>query len=127
MTINLPPVFQILSNSAAVTDIVGTNPVRIFLFSAPQGTENPYIVYHLPNRVPENLLAQVPKVDFDRVQFDVYAQDAIQTLDLCAAVRDALEPHGHLVLMLEMERLEPENLTRWVMDFNFWTGRDETN
>lgn len=122
--INLPPVFPILSAAPAVTNIIGTKPVRCFLFgTAPQGTQQPYVVWSIPSRVPENHLNKLPVVDFDRVQLDVYATDPIKCLELCKAIRDALEPHGHMVLMFDMGKEETENLNRWVMDFNFWTAR----
>ena len=121
---NLPPVFTTLKNDTNVTQYIGTNPTRCYLFgTAPQGAAEPYVVWHLPSSVPENHLDRLPVVDFDRVQLDVYAVDPLDCLNLCAAIRDALEPLGHMVLKLDMGKEEPENLHRWILQFNFWTAR----
>jgi hypothetical protein len=121
---NLPPVFTTLKASSAVTDIIGTNPTRCYLFgTAPQNTPEPYVVWSLPSSTPENHLDKLPVVDFDRVQLDVYAVNPLDCLNLCAAIRDALEPLGHMVLKLDMGKEEPENLCRWILQFNFWTAR----
>lgn len=121
---NLPPVFTTLKNSSAVTNLIGTNPTRCYLFgTAPQGTQQPYVVWSLPSSVPENHLDRLPVVDFDRVQLDVYATNPLDCLNLCKAIRDALEPLGHMVLKLDMGKEEPSNLHRWILQFNFWTAR----
>lgn len=121
---NLPPIFTLLKASSAVTQIIGTNPTRCFLFgTAPQNTPEPYVTWHLPSSTPQNQLDRLPVVDFDRVQLDVFAVNPLDCLNLCAAIRDALEPHGHMVLKLDMGKEEPENLHRWILQFNFWTAR----
>ena len=121
---NLPPIFTTLSNDSNVTQYIGTNPTRCYLFgTAPQNTDEPYVVWHLPSSVPENHLDKLPVVDFDRVQLDVFAVNPLDCLNLCEAIRDALEPLGHMVLKLDMGKDEPANLHRWILQFNFWTAR----
>ena len=121
---NLPPVFSLLQASGSVTNIIGASPTRAYLFgTAPQNTPEPYLTWQLPVSVPENHLDRLPVVDNDRVQIDLWAQDPNDCINLAGAVRDALEPHAHMITKLNMGMDADSNLHRWVLEFTFWTPR----
>ena len=121
---NLPPVFALLSGESSITDILGTAPTRVYLFgAAPQNTPQPYVTWSLPVSNPENSMSELPRVDRDRVQIDVWAQSPTVCIQLCGLIRDALEPHAHMINRLNMGMDPDTNLHRWVLEFTFWTGR----
>ena len=119
----LPPVFQTLKASAAVKNIVGQNPPRIYRHgSAPQDTSQPYITWFaLP--APENTLSELPIVDRVSVQIDCWHQTDAGVETLAVAVRDAIEPHAHMTATL-MDLREPETrLYRISLTFDWWLDR----
>jgi len=81
-------VYNILSNDAAVTAIVGT---RIYPVIARQQDQEPYVVYSVVNDIPHDTKTGVSRVDFVRVQFNMVAADYSQLEDLSAAIRSALD------------------------------------
>lgn len=81
-------VYNILSNDAAVTAIVGT---RIYPVVARQQDQEPYVVYSVVNDIPHDTKTGVSRVDFVRVQFNMVAADYSQLEDLSAAIRSALD------------------------------------
>ena len=122
---NLPPVFTILSGDTNVTDIIGVNPTRCYLFAAaPQNTQQPFVTWHVSTSTPENHLDRLPVVDQDRVQVDCWATSPTVCIQLAGAVRDALELHTHMITKLNMGKDPDTNLHRWVLEFTFWTGRN---
>ena len=93
-----PPVFQICAADSAVTALLGTGPTRLFPFGqAPQGVTLPYAVWQTVSGLPENYLGQVPDLDSYTVQIDVYAGRGSEARQVAAALRDAIEPHAHVV------------------------------
>lgn len=93
-----PPVFQICAASAAVTALIGTNPVRLYPFGeAPQGVVYPYAAWQLVTGTPENYLGDLPDADNFTVQIDVYADTAASARNVAKALRDAIEPVAYVV------------------------------
>jgi hypothetical protein len=93
----LAPIFEICSASTAVTDLIGTNPVRLFPFGeAPQGVQAPYVVWQNIGGSPENYLGTLPDADGYSVQMDVYGVDAADALNVAMAIRDTVEPVGYV-------------------------------
>ena len=92
-----PPVFQTLKAAQAVKDIVGTNPPRIFRHGrAPQDNTRPYVTW-LVFGTPENQLSGTPPVDRVSVQVDAWHQTDAGVVLLAEAIRDAIEPHAHMI------------------------------
>lgn len=125
----LPAVFQMLKASTAVKAIVGTNPPRIYRHgSAPQRPDNlplsdPYITWQIISGVPENNLSDLPPVDRMSVQVDCWHQTDAGVDTLATAVRDALEPHGHMTgVIVDLQEFETQ-LYRMGMQFDFFTDR----
>jgi len=122
--VNIPPVFTLLAGESSITDILGIAPTRVYLFgTAPQNTPQPYVTWQLPVSNPENHLSKLPVVDRDRVQIDVWAQDPTVCIQLCGLIRDALEPHAHMINRFNMGHDPQTNLHRWILEFTFWTPR----
>lgn len=87
-----PPIFAVAAATPAVTALIGTNPVRIYLFGeATQATAKPYAVWQMVFGNPENYLAGVPDTDSYGIQIDVYGNTAAQSRNVARALRDAFE------------------------------------
>lgn len=117
----LPPVFQTLKASAAVKDIVGTNPPRIYRHgAAPQNTDKPYITWQLISGVPENNLSDLPPVDRQSVQVDCWHQTDSGIETLADAVRDAIEPVAHMTAAITDLREPETRIFRISLAFDFF-------
>jgi len=120
----LPPVFQTLKASSAVKAIVGSNPPRIYRHgAAPQDTAQPYCTWFAVSTTPANNLSDLPPVDLVSVQVDCYHQTDAGVENLARAVRDAIEPHAHMVSMPANMREPESKLYRIALTFDWWLGR----
>ena len=119
-----PPVFQVLKADAAVTEIVGSAPPRIYRHgSAPQDTTRPYITWFVVSGIPENNLSDPPPVDRDTVQVDAWHQTDAGVVTLAKAIRAAIEPVACMTGM-NVDLREPETkLFRVALTFDFFYGR----
>jgi hypothetical protein len=114
--------------TTAVTSLIGTNPVRFWPFaSAPQPPSNlygtPYAVWQLVYGSPENYINQTPDIDSGGYQIDAYATTVSEARAVLYALRDAFEPHGHVVAYNGEEKDIPTGLYRAGMTFDFWAAR----
>lgn len=117
-------IFPLLAANPAVTALVGTNPVRIFPFAnAPQETEKPYVTYGTYNGIPQNYLDRVPDVDNLGTQINIWAESANDCLDLSIAIRDTLEPYGHMTSFQSLTRDPETQLFTAQLEFDFWKNR----
>lgn len=95
---NLPPIFATCRESASVTALLGVAPLRLYEFGhAPQGVAYPYAVWQVVGGAPENYISGRPDVDSVTVQIDVYAKSSSSARAVASALRDAIEPHAHIV------------------------------
>lgn len=124
----LPVVFPLLSAAGAVTAIIGTNPVRAYRHGyAPQNVVAPYVTWAVISSVPQNALDEVPRVDAASVQIDCWSVNTgtgstgIETL--AKAVRDAIEPHAHMVSGPTDSRDAETGRYRISFTFDFWQSR----
>lgn len=117
----LPQVFQVLKASSAVTNIVGTNPPKIFKHGeAPQGTVSPYITWLLISGVPENNLSDPPPVDRQSVQIDWFHPTQAGVELLGDAIRDAIEAVTHCTSYQFFPRDAETRNFRGSLDCDFW-------
>ena len=88
-----PPIFQLCSQAAAVTALLGTGAnLRLYSFGeAPQDVAKPYAVWQLVNGAPENYLAGRPDADGFTLQVDVYGMTGTSVRQVRDAIRDAIE------------------------------------
>lgn len=120
----IPPIFKILKNTATVTAIIGTAPVRVYPWGeAPQNVARPYATWMIFDGSPENYLNQTPDIDKVGIQMDCWAEKGADCEALAIAIRDALEPHGHMTNFANMERDPETKLYRLRMDFDIYNRR----
>lgn len=119
-----PPIFSIMSASSAVKALIGSNPIRFFLFGeAPQDVATPYCVWQTIFGAPENFLGQVPDVDSWSVQIDVYGDTASSVRSVAQAVRNALEPVAYVTNWNGESRDPATKRYRYSFDVAFITPR----
>jgi hypothetical protein len=120
-----PPIFQILKSSQAIKDIVGTNPPRIYRHSnAPQLADRPYITWTIVSVNPENTLSELPVIDMFATQIDCWHQTDAGVELLAREVRDAMEPHCHMVGVVADLHEEDTRLFRIGLQFDFFLNRN---
>jgi hypothetical protein len=120
----IPRIFPIIKNSSACTALLGTNPVRFFPFGeAPEKSAYPYATYFVPTGEPQNQLSSTPDMDRLTTQIDIWAKSGESALGVATALRDALEPHGHMISINDMGRDSRTESYRYRLDFDFFTTR----
>lgn len=119
-----PPVFAVCSASAAVKALLGTDPVRLYMFGrAPQKAAYPYAVWRQVGGAPENYLGQKPDIDTFTTQIDVYASSQDEARIIAYALRDAVENEAQIQ---RWGNETQDDLTkRWnsSFDVDWWTPR----
>lgn len=120
-----PRVFQTLKTSETVKAVVGQNPPRIYRHgAAPQDGSRPYITWFVVSGVPENHLSGLPPTDRVQVQVDCWHQTDAGVELLARAVRDAIEPHAHMV-GTPVDLREPETkLYHVALSFDWFVDRE---
>lgn len=121
----VPDIYPILSNNSAVAALLCDSSIcRIVPFGeAQEKIDYPYVTWFVPDGTPWNTLAKVPQGDELLTQVDIWGKTAASALDVAAAVRDALEPHAHMIGVGSMQK-DPDTKTYRVrLDFNFFTER----
>lgn len=108
------PILEVCAASAAVTALIGSNPVRLYLFGeASQNTTKPYAVWQTIGGSPENYLKTLPDADSYTLQVDAYAASAADVRAVAKALRNAIEPRAY-VTSWSGEYKDPEtNLYRF--------------
>jgi|SRR6187431_525296 len=120
----LPPIFEICAASPAITDLIGTDPVRLFPFGeAPASVERPYVVWQTVSGSPENYLGTLPDADSYTVQVDVYGVDGADVLAVARAIRDTVEPDAYVTSWGITNRDFPTNLYRYSFTVDFMVRR----
>ena len=118
----LPLVYQWLTASAPVLEQVSDRIYR-HGHSPAQGVR-PYLVWMLVAGVPDNNLSGLPPSDRMTVQVDCWHPTDNGVEALATAVRDALEPHGHLTAIpMDTRDMSETRLYRISLQFDFFTVR----
>lgn len=119
-----PPVFTLIKSDAGVQSKFGTSPVRVFPFgSAPDGVGLPYAVWQVVSGDPENYITNAPDMDSFLTQIDIYASTATTARDAAKALRDAIEPHAHIVAWRGEQKDPQTKHYRYSFDVKFLTAR----
>ncbi|HSH43852.1 MAG TPA: DUF3168 domain-containing protein [Arenicellales bacterium] len=94
-----PPIFEVCTASSEVRALLDDDgTTKLFLFGlAPQSVKTPYAVWQTIGGLPENYITNTPDIDRFAIQIDVYADSAATAREVAAALRDAIEPHAHVV------------------------------
>lgn len=117
-------VFAIIKADAICRQLLGSNPCRIYAFGeAPQGVKKPYAVWQMVTSTPANYLDQLPDMDGQTIQVDVYAdtQDTAQVTAL--AIRDAVEPFAYLTNSADRGRDSTTRNFGYMLEFGSFTPR----
>lgn len=122
------PIFTVVAASSAVTAVLGTNPVRFWPFGdAPEKTESgyalPYAVWQTVSGSPENYINQVPDLDAYTIQVDVYGLTGSSARAAAKALRDAIEPHAHIIAWRGESREKDTKLYRYSFDVDWFVPR----
>ena len=119
----LPAIFPLLKNAAAVTALIGANPVRAYRHgSAPEGVIAPYVTWSVAGGAPENAF-DGPCADQFRVQVDCWSDTDAGVEALAEAVRAAIEPAAHLVAYIANDRDPVTKRYRIGFAFDWWASR----
>lgn len=119
-----PDVFRALKASTGVKAFVGTNPPRVYRQGrAPAQVDRPYITWLPASVAPENNLSDLPPSDRVRIQLDCWHQTDGGVDLMATAVRDAMEPHGHMLTATPHPREPVTELYRVSMDFDWFVDR----
>lgn len=104
----IAPIFGVCAASAAVTALLGSDPVRLYPFGQQDDAlVYPYAVWQNVTGLPENYLAQRPDADFFTLQIDAYGDTADEVIAVASALREAIEPHAYITRLGEQEK-DPE-------------------
>lgn len=120
---NNAPFFEIVSASAAVKAIFGSDPVRIFPFDYAQTKGDkltkPYATFRLTGGEPDNNLSDRPKSDTIDLQIDVYGRQVDDTRNAANAIEYAIELDCHIMRIMN-EQIDGQTklyrttfLTQW--------------
>lgn len=123
-----PNVFAWLKASPAVTGIIGSIPRCYEHGSAPQGVVAPYVTHFVISGNPANSISDLPPCDRYSIQIDCWSDNAgtgaLGVKTLAEAVRDAIEPHGHIVSMSNSRDPETQRY-RIGLVLEVWQNRPE--
>ncbi|HJU39953.1 MAG TPA: DUF3168 domain-containing protein [Tahibacter sp.] len=128
-----PPVLALVGASGAVTDIIGTAPVRCFAFGVvpappvgePADFHLPCLTYKTLTSRPEHTLGAAPSAERLRVRVEAWAADADTAMTLFDAARAALEDGGKNVLVWGNKQKYDAATQRYRVrgKFDFWVDR----
>jgi hypothetical protein len=120
----IPPIYQLLKANAPVTAIVNAN--NIYFIEAPENINptTPYIVWTAPDIEPENQLSDVPDIDKASIHINCYHPDQKVSVDLAKAIRDAIEPSGHMLNAFLNERDAKTKMYNHVLIFDYFLPRN---
>lgn len=120
----IPPVFTTLQASATVRGLLGARPRVYRMGEAPQGDTKPYAVWLIVSGVPENTLSELPTIDRNSIQIDVYAKSDAECSEVATAVRDQMETVTHMTAFRVLPREDETRLYRISMDFDYFLPRE---
>lgn len=119
-----PTVFALVKGSSACTTLIGSDPCRFYDGTAPQDVAKPYAVMQNAGGAPENYVEGLPGIDSYRTQIDAYALTADAARALAVALRNAIEPRGHMIGTPIGPIFEGDTkLFRYLLEFDIWAHR----
>jgi hypothetical protein len=119
-----PPIFATIAASTAVKNLIGSSPVRFYLFGqAPQKPELPYVVWQQIGGSPENYLGGTPDIDSYNTQIDVYANTPAEARNVAEELRDAIETVAYVIAWTGDSRDPETQHFRYSFDVDWLTPR----
>lgn len=118
------PLFNILKQSTPVKLLLGSNPLRVYPWGeAPDKPRKPYAVYGTYNGIPENYLGNLPDIDNNGVQIDIYAETSESCMNCFKAIRNALELTNHMTSYSTPARDSVTENYNARLEFDLWEAR----
>lgn len=121
---NILPVVPTLKASKEVTDLLGTDPLKVWEDIAPK-KEYPYAVWSVISANPQNNLDKPANLDHVSFQIIVYDTHPGRASEIRAAIRRALEPHCYVTSIHpnHPERIADTNIFGRGFDANWFLDR----
>ena len=121
---NILPVVPTLKASEEVTDLLGTNPLKVWEDISPNKAY-PYAVWSVVTANPENHLDCRASIDHLSFQIVVYDTQQKRASEIRAAIRKALEPHCYVTNIHpnHFERIADTNIFGRGFDANWFLDR----
>ena len=117
----LPPIYPTLAAWPAVSAIVG---IRVYPHAdAPQDVTAPYVTWFMAGGAPVNTLSEPPLVDQMTVQIDCWHATSAGVVALASAVREAVEPHAHIIGYPINAKDTETQLYRLGLQLDWWMSR----
>lgn len=122
----MPRIFEMISGDATCLALLG-NPVRVYRHGrAPQDKPRAaYLTWFVVVGDPANNLSELPDIDRIAIQIDCWDVSDQRVEDLARAVRNALEPYGHMTGIDIDERETATKFYRVALQFDIWHHRFE--
>ena len=86
--------YTLLSGHAPLTAIIGT---KLFPVEAPQGKENPMVIYGITGTQPQETKSSVSTEDWVTVEIVSYSNDYDQSQQIAKEVRNALDKKSGVI------------------------------
>lgn len=120
-----PQVFTIVAASSDCTQLLGSPPnMRFYRFGeAPQESSAPYATWQMPSAVPANYLGQIPDIDEQRIQIDVWAKTQLTAEQLADAIREAVQEYAQETNASQRPRDATTRMFGFMLEFQFFTPR----
>lgn len=120
----IAPVFAVCFKSEEAKALLGASPLRLYPFGMQDDIiVYPYAVWQNISGEPENYLAQRPDADSFTVQIDAYADTPDEVIAVAAALRNAIEPHAHIVRWGSQSRDSETKRYRYSFDVDWIVPR----
>ena len=120
----IAPVFAVCFKSEEAKSLLGASPLRLYPFGMQDDRiVYPYAVWQNISGEPENYLAQRPDADSFTIQIDAYADTPDEVIAVAAALRNAIEPHAHIVRWGSQSRDSETKRYRYSFDVDWIVPR----
>lgn len=115
-----PPIYQYLSGNSTVVSIAGD---KLYLDVAPQGTDQPYVIWFFGGGIPNNYLGDTPGIDNVIVDIKCYARNSAVAENLARAVQAELEQWSQSQSSPVSDWEFETKLHVVMLTFSFWRNR----
>lgn len=120
----IPPIFPVCAASQAVTDLLGSDPVRLYPFGMQNDNVTyPYAVWQNIGGEPENFLNQSPDIDRFSLQVDAYGNTDEEVISVAMAIRNAIQDKANITRWGGQPRDPNTNRYRYSFDVDWFVKR----
>lgn len=123
-------IIGLCSSKTAITDEIGSSPLRLFPILLPQGHSTfPAVTARVVSTVPTDDFSEVSDFDFTAVDFHFYAKDIDEAIDTAKIFRQELNGASGTFNGIEFNdvRFEPSGSDDYLDDLELYTYSTEFN